>query len=134
MVHEDGFDFYSDGKNVSCRVDFKKPIRPVKIGEYEGEKAIFFSDKSFIYYTHAQDCCEYNYADFDALKDTSFFQQKITSLTFARWEGGLRINNYSINCYSEQNGYYSNEIRFVYCGKDEAPIMSLSGVAQENYC
>lgn len=91
-----------------------KPIRP-QAGE---EEFLTFSSGASIQFKHYQECCEYNYPDFKSLDDTGFWEQDFDELTFETFEGGVRINGYTLNCYSEQNGYYSDELDFYVKDKD----------------
>lgn len=62
--------------------------------------------------SHSPDCCEHNYADWSSLDDTGFFEEEFYENDFKleKWDGGFRINGYTVNCYSEQSGYYSTEL------------------------
>jgi len=60
------------------------------------------------------DC--YNYADWSALCDTGFFEDKSVNaetLYLEKCEYGFRINGYFVPCYSVQNGYYTNQITII---------------------
>lgn len=82
--------------------------------------AIIFEDGSKISYDHEQDCCEDNYADFEQLDDiarNAVFDTK--HMVFeAVPKSGFRFGNpgnmFFIPCYSEQNGYYTDEISIYY--------------------
>lgn len=56
------------------------------------------------------DC--YNYADWSALEDTGFFEDKTITAKTLKLERvepyGFRINGYFVPCYSSQNGYYTS--------------------------
>lgn len=88
---------------------------------------ITLSNGYYIEATHEQDCCENNYADFKSLSDTSITDSPLYSISFSKWEGGIRINNYAVNCYSLQNGYYSTEITFTLRDKKGKEIISYAG-------
>ena len=86
-----------------------------------------FSDGTTITSDHEQDCCEYNYAKFNDLDDVAMATDFDTkSLEVEIVEGcGIRIGNkpskmFFVPCYSEQNGYYSDQldiyINGVQCG------------------
>ena len=90
-------------------VTFEKPFYITQITD----DRIDLSNKYYIEAIHNQDCCEHNYADFKSLLDTSIMGVEHNIICFDHWEGGIRINRYAVNCYSEQNGYYSTEITFV---------------------
>ena len=75
-------------------------------------------------YEHSQDCCEHVYADFGVLE---YYKDKIPSrvkeISIATVDGMgflLRLkDDYNIelkiliNCYNEQNGYYSNDLDLI---------------------
>lgn len=74
---------------------------------------LILKDGTRISSEYSQDCCEYNVADFTALKDTTFEDENITkgNLQLELVEGyGFRINGYFVPCYSYQNGYYGSEM------------------------
>ena len=82
---------------------------------------ILFTDDTEITYTHEQECCEYNYADFQYLEDESgiYSQEFYTPLTFEEVDNkGFRFGNppymYFVPCYSVQNGWYSRDINIYY--------------------
>ena len=95
----------------------------MKIKEGTDEQ-IIFDNGSILTYTHEQDCCEYNYADFSQLdKEAYDYAFTENELQFEIVEGsGFRFgsrNGYKmffIPCYSEQNGYYSSDILIEYTG------------------
>lgn len=113
---------------------------------------IIFDDGSYISYDHEQDCCEYNYADFSVLDvmlghdkdDMEFDSFEIDCID----DGGFLIklkltdnkilrapyHNIFIPCYSEQNGYYTTNIRIVYSDKDSNVITYWYLNAQLNLC
>lgn len=82
------------------------------------ENLIEFDDGTIIECSHNQDCCEYNYADCEAIDDickATDFDTK--HLVFEALSGqGFRFGNmpnkmFFVPCYSEQNGYYSSDIQ-----------------------
>ena len=87
-----------------------KKIFAIKSAKYDEE--LKFTDGRVIKAYHEADCCEQNYADWGSLFDTGFFEENFfgKKLVIDEWEGGFRINGYAVNCYSEQNGYYSSDI------------------------
>ena len=93
----------------------------MKIKSVEEEKLVF--DNGFtITSDHAQDCCEYNYADFPQLDDIAMATDFDPDLKFEAVEGaGFRFGNegkmFFVPCYSDQNGYYSSDIEIYYNGK-----------------
>ena len=97
-------------------------IVPDKQGGFFGEDTLHFSDGSYIWTTHAQECCEHNYADFSILETmpdvlNAEFDCVILKEPEDRQAGGfiMRLENGEtfghknvfIPCYSSQNGYYS---------------------------
>lgn len=97
----------------------QKDVKEMKIIKIDDEK-IVFDNGSFITFSHDQDCCEYNYADFMQLRDTDIENETFnTNLIFEKVDGsGFRFGNlgkmYFVPCYSEQNGYYSTDIDIEY--------------------
>ena len=88
-----------------------------KIGVYAKKPELFdeelcFTDGRKIQIEHRQCCCEHNYADWSSLDDTGFYEENFYNkrIVITEWEGGFRINNYSVNCYSSQNGWYSADL------------------------
>lgn len=66
---------------------------------------------------HAQDCCETNYADFSQLEDTGILNEEFDENLPINIvdEQGFLIQaksgySYFVPCYSEQNGYYRNDL------------------------
>jgi len=76
------------------------------------QNSIVFDNATTITYSHNQDCCEDNFADFSQLDNTGFdefnFPDKLTIEIVD--EFGFRVNGFFIPCYSDQNGYYSSDI------------------------
>lgn len=107
----------------------------MKIKSWDDER-IAFDDGSYISYDHKQDCCEYNWADFSVLdvmlgsnKDYMEFDSfEVTTVEECGFLLKLNLSdkrvlrcqehNIFIPCYSEQNGYYSTDIRIIYSDKD----------------
>ena len=80
---------------------------------------IYFDNGDSIGWYHYQDCCETNWPDFRQLKDTGIFNEKFTTpLIFEKCTYGFRFGNegkmYYVPCYTDQNGYYSNEVEIQY--------------------
>lgn len=81
------------------------------------ENLIKFDDGSAITAFHAQDCCEHNYADCEALDDiaksrdfdTSKLEIEIIEDQGFRF-GNKPFNMHFVPCYSVQNGYYSTNL------------------------
>lgn len=101
----------------------KKKIRNNhrKITIINNEK-IKFSDGSIITFDHPQDCCEWNYADFEQLDDIARNYEFKGEMLFEDVdESGFKFGDsrrmFFVPCYSEQNGYYTDEIDIYYNGK-----------------
>lgn len=82
---------------------------------------IKFSDDSIITFSHDQDCCEWNHADFNAIDDVSRSYVFNDPIRFeAVPNAGFRFGNEGkmvfVPCYSSQNGYYSDDIDIIYAG------------------
>lgn len=103
-----------------------------------------FSDGSEITYDHKQDCCEYNYADFSVLdifyNGEEFSDYRLELVKYganlvlirdANHKYGWSLNNKTIYIpfYSEQNGYYTDDVCLVVKGKSEVIIGP-----SEGYC
>lgn len=76
---------------------------------------IAFTNGDKITFDHYQDCCEYNYADFEQVDDYARQYEFRAPLKFeAIDEAGFRFGDgyamFFVPCYSEQNGYYSTGI------------------------
>lgn len=80
--------------------------------------SIIFSDGSELIYKHEQDCCENNYADFGQIDDLALSYSFKTPLKFELCDEGFRFGDGQkwvfVPCYSDQNGYYSNELDIIY--------------------
>ena len=81
------------------------------------DNCLRFADGTTITCNHEQDCCEYNYANFDAIDDICRATKFDTSkLVIEPIEGsGFRFGNkptkmFFVPCYFSQNGYYSSDI------------------------
>ena len=88
------------------------------------DEAIIFDNGNTITFDHEQDCCEYNYADFSILNENvvNYDYDFKENLKFKAVEGmGFKFGSDGrwifIPCYSEQNGYYTEEIDIYYNGK-----------------
>ena len=87
------------------------------------ESVLRFSDDSCIRSHHEQDCCEYNWADFEAIDDLAKEWEFTLPLTFKKASGyGFRFGNppdkmVFVPCYSHQNGYYSSDVDIYYQGR-----------------
>jgi hypothetical protein len=98
-----------------------KALRPKPYDE-----KLVFSDGSYILTDHNQDCCEYNFADWSSLDDTGFWETNFKSIEVKPWEYGFLINGFSVNCYSEQNGYYSSDLEVYYFSHKNKLISSFN--------
>lgn len=93
----------------------------IKLTKFDDEM-VYFSDGSTISYSHDQECCECNYADFSVLENYKNLLDKewddftvgpidgtgIMLTLIGHNEFGIPITpGILIPCYSEQNGYYS---------------------------
>ena len=93
-------------------------MRISKVDEY----SIRFDNGNFICFFHERDCCENNYADFSQLEDLAFETDFEENLVFERVNGsGFRFGSggkmFFVPCYSDQNGYYSDDIHIIYNGE-----------------
>ena len=98
----------------SVKLVFEKEIEIVEIS---GE-VIELSNGDLIKHDYSPLCCEYNYADFRSLEDTTIIGQKFNELVFEKSEYGFLLNGHLVNCYSEQNGYYSQDVDIIYHPKN----------------
>ena len=83
------------------------------------EDSILFDNGNTIDFDHRQDCCEHNYADFSQLEDSALSTEFDEDLVFeAVNEAGFRFGNedkmFFVPCYTEQNGYYSDDVDIYY--------------------
>ena len=107
---------YGIDENLHCFIS-SSPIqrKPIKIIKVTAD-SILFDDGSEITYDHDQDCCETNYADFEAIENRALSYEFPENLVFETVnDSGFRFgdpNGYKffIPCYSDQNGYYSSNV------------------------
>ena len=84
------------------------------------DNVLTFEDGSRIVCGHRQDCCEYNYADFEQLDDLArAYAFDLDHLHFGRAPGGFCFGDdvrrmFFVPCYSDQNGYYTTDINVDY--------------------
>ena len=109
--------------------------RVITIKEVTDEH-ILFSDGSRITFDHVQDCCEHNYANFESLDDIArnatfyggsmVFRMTEHGFTFS---DGVKLREYFVPCYSEQNGYYTNDVTIYYtdCNGRTLTIFTVEG-------
>jgi hypothetical protein len=100
------------------------------------DNLLIFEDGMVITCDHEQDCCEYNYADFNSIDDicraTDFDTE---NLCFEVVDGsGFRFGNkpdkmFFVPCYSSQNGYYSDQLDIYYKGECQTTL-----TCEEDYC
>lgn len=95
------------------------------------ENELKFSDGTRIHCDHEQDCCEYNYADFNALDDIARgYDFDTANLKFRAVDGcGFCFGDHPqrmffVPCYSDQNGYYSDQIDVYLNGELQIENMS----------
>ena len=88
------------------------------------EEAIIFDNGNTITFDHDQDCCEWNYADFQQIDYKEIYSMEFDeNLLFESVEeAGFRFGSHPLRmifvpCYSDQNGYYTNNICIYYNGK-----------------
>lgn len=82
-----------------------------KIKTYSNDDGVVFTDGSRLTSHHSPDCCEYNYADFEgSISDSILEGMNFDKIVLSRAESGFLLNGHMINCYSEQNGYYSDDV------------------------
>ena len=104
-------------------------MKIVKVDRY----GIYFDNGSKITSDFYKSCCEYNYAEFEYLKDdkiclnTDFKEPLVFEKT---GDYGFRFGNkplkmFYVPCYSEQNGEYDNELYIMY--NDEIVLDGVKG-------
>lgn len=106
----------------------------MKIVEANEEHILFDNDMEITAH-HNPECCEYNYADFEQVDDiamaTEFDPENIV-FEKADYYGFMFGNKngrmFFVPCYSQQNGYYSNEVDIYFDGD-----LVLCGVEGEEY-
>lgn len=91
------------------------PTRLEKIEKAEdGGGTIFFDNGINIEFYHDADCCEFNYIDWESLIDCLIPDMEYNVIKIEELDTGFKFLDYiTVNCYSEQNGYYSNSMEFV---------------------
>ena len=85
------------------------------------DEAIIFDNGKSITFHHDQDCCEDNYADFKQLDSIAREYEYVEPLIFEEVQGsGFRFGDHCsmffVPCYSDQNGYYSDDIDIIFDG------------------
>ena len=94
----------------------------MKISEINREY-IRFDNGNVIEYYHKQECCEYTYADFEAIDDLARDFDFNENLDFEECEYGFKFGNkpnsmFFVPCYSEQNGWYGKDVDIIYNKKE----------------
>lgn len=103
----------------------------MKIVSVTDEKILFDNGNS-ITFDHEQDCCEWNYADFEQLDDVARATEFDPNLDFIpQGDVGFLFGNvpdkmFFVPCYSCQNGYYSNELDIYYNANDVYNVLSMN--------
>lgn len=116
-------------KIIKSELEFRDMIKIVYISEEE----VHFSDGTILSSDHDADCCEINFADFNSLKDTALIDKEFDVLSFEKTEFGFLLNGHLVNCYSFQNGYYSDEVDiYVSIPSREKRILVLSTHGKED--
>lgn len=99
------------------------------------ENEIIFTNGKCIYYSHEQDCCESNYADFGQLELSAYeveFDEDNMVFEYS-WHYGFRFGSvntplFFVPCYSCQNGYYDSTVDIFYDGKR---VLTVDGEVKE---
>lgn len=83
------------------------------------DEYILFDNYSRIWFDHKRECCEDNFADFEQLETGAFDEDFSEDLIFEENEYGFRFGSkstpmYFVPCYSDQSGYYTDEIDIYY--------------------
>ena len=92
---------------------------------YITDERIVFTDESYIYCEHQADCCENNYADFSSIMDSIIDGQELNTIEIEYNDNGFLLNGQLVNCYSEQNGYYSTGLDVYYKDQYDRVILFL---------
>ena len=107
------------------------------------ENKLTFDNGYYIECDHYQDCCEWNYADFEQLDDLARNYDFDKNLRFETIdEAGFRFGDsrcmFFVPCYSVQNGYYSHELDIHYYGLNfmNEPVLLYEDhiYCEEDYC
>ena len=101
-------------------------MKVISITEYE----VLFDNGHRIVHYHEQDCCEFNYADFTSLKDTTFETDEHADIDLEEVINGVRINGHFVPCYSVQNGYYSDDVSIQVVSNDGVVIKEIVGYGE----
>lgn len=94
--------------------------------KYINDERVTFTNGSYIMYDHLQDCCEDNFADFQSIRDTVLENMDFKDIVIENSDFGFLLNGHLINCYSNQNGYYTNNIDIYYKDKNDKIIKEIN--------
>lgn len=76
------------------------------------DDAVLLTNGTYIEDIHEQDYYEEVYADWSALEDTTFKEEKITEVHIEKVpDSGFRLNGYFIPCYNRQSGCYNDKLK-----------------------
>lgn len=82
---------------------------------------IIFDDGSELTYRHEKECCETNYPDFERIEELAKGYEFEMPMLFESCKYGFRFGDerqmFFVPCYSEQNGYYTEEIDIIFNGE-----------------
>lgn len=92
---------------------------------YATDERIMFNDGSYICFNHDADCCEHNYADFSSIKDSVIDGVDLYTIELEYNGYGFLLNGHLVNCYSDQNGYYSYALDVYYKDRWDNTILCL---------
>lgn len=97
------------------------------------ESNIIFDDESYLTWDYKQDCCEYNYADFEQIEKSALnYDFDKDTFRLIPNDYGFRFGDknrtFFIPCYSQQNGFYSSEVDIFYRDKDGNKILDLKKI------
>lgn len=112
------FEEKTAGTLVIYQLDKKGKCIPTRLEKIEkaedGGGTIFFDNGINIEFYHDTDCCEYNYVDWKSLTDCLIPNMEYLAIKIEELDTGFKFLDYiTVNCYSEQNGYYSDSMEFV---------------------
>lgn len=111
----------------------------MKITEYGIDLGIVFDNGNVLYDYHEQDCCEHNYADWEQLEkhalNYNFDEEtfKIIPNDYG-FRFGDKNRTFFIPCYSEQDGYYSDEVTISYVDKDDNVLLEINTKGEWKNC
>lgn len=102
------------GTLVIFQLDKEGRYIPTKIKKVdESRDTVFFDNGINIKFYHDVDCCEYNYVDWKSLTDCLIPNMSHDTIRIQKLSTGFKFLNYiTVNCYTEQSGYYSDTVEF----------------------